>query len=269
MVHWFWLFQEMVQFFEIIKWNWTDGAEERATFCCLFIHYGNFGRRTCNCRKEESVMRVWIIVLLEWEKYQKKSQRIRPICRMTNKGAIWKINYKAVNLNRIDITGLIKSVHSTIEFHMYIQLLSQNVINLNGNINVTVTFWLFKFVNISIGMGPNEDWWRRKYMSEIIYICMHVCMYITNHLLAYEMWSLVFKMPINVLNLLSLNNTIHINIYRYVLYHSKYCNVLYLHYLYSHNAVYCCCATCFFPYLGYPWWWLSWAAICQTLCSVE
>jgi len=44
--------------FEIIKWNWTDVAEDRETFRCSFIHYENFGRRTCNCRKEESVMRV-------------------------------------------------------------------------------------------------------------------------------------------------------------------------------------------------------------------
>ena len=114
--------------------------------------------------------------------------------------------------------------------------MSRHVINLNGNVNVIVTFWLFKFVNISIKMGPNENWWRRKYASKCAYIyiyiyvcvcvcvCVWVCVYITNHLLAYEMWSLAVNITINVLNLISLNNTIHINIHRYVLYQSKYCS---------------------------------------------
>jgi len=38
------------------------------------------------------------------------------------------------------------------------------------------------------------------------------------------MWSLAVNIPLNMLNPLSLNNTIHINIYRYDLYHSKYCS---------------------------------------------
>ena len=55
-------------------------------------------------------------------------------------------------------------------------------------------------------------------------VSLYVCMYITHHIHAYELRSLSLNISINVLNLLSLNNTIHINIYRYVLYHSKYCS---------------------------------------------
>jgi hypothetical protein len=57
-VNWFWMLQQVALCFETITWNWTDLAKERATVCCSFIHYENFGRKTCNCTKEESVMRV-------------------------------------------------------------------------------------------------------------------------------------------------------------------------------------------------------------------
>jgi len=68
-VHWFWIFQQVALCFETIKWDWTNLAKDRTTFCISIIHYENLGRKTCNCRKEESVMRVWITVQQEWEKY--------------------------------------------------------------------------------------------------------------------------------------------------------------------------------------------------------
>jgi len=80
-------------------------------------------------------------------------------------------------------------------------------------------------------------------------------------------------MPMNVLNLLALNNTVHINIYRYVLYHSKYCSSTVMSYtstIYILTMLY----TAVLPHVpslvsGYPWWWLSWAAICKTVFGVE
>jgi len=67
-VHWFWMFQQVAPCFEAIKWDWTNLAKDRTTFCISIIHYKNFGRRTCNCRKEESVMTVWKTVQQEWQK---------------------------------------------------------------------------------------------------------------------------------------------------------------------------------------------------------
>jgi len=68
-------------------------------------------------------------------------------------------------------------------------------------------------------------------------------------------------MPINVLNLLSLNNTILINIYRYVLYHSKNCSSTVMSYnctIYILTMLY----TAVLPHVsapvsGYPWRCLS------------
>jgi hypothetical protein len=129
---------------------------------------------------------------------------------------------------------------------------------------VFLTFWLFTFVNIFIEMGQNENWWRRNYMSECIYsvyIYIYIYIYDTPHLCIRIVISRT-KHIHKCINLLSLNNTIHINIYRYVLYHSKYCSSTVMSYTctisYSYYAVYCCFVTCFFPCFGYPWWWLSW-----------
>jgi hypothetical protein len=47
------MFQQVALCFERIKFDWTDLAKDRATFCMLIIHYENFGRRTCNCRRED------------------------------------------------------------------------------------------------------------------------------------------------------------------------------------------------------------------------
>ena len=92
-------------------------------------------------------MRMWVTVLQEWEKYQKNTHKMRPIWRKTNNGATLTINYKqAVNLNTIDVTGLLQSVHSTIVFHSCIQLLSLQAINLNGNVNFFVTFRLLNLL---------------------------------------------------------------------------------------------------------------------------
>ena len=120
-------------------------------------------------------MSVWIIVQREWEKLQINTERMWPICHKTNKGEQTCCK-QCVNLNKIVANDLIQWVHSKIGLHRYTHLVSRHIIKLNGKFNVFVTLQLSKFVNISIGMCQNEDWWGWKYMfecSNIIYISIY------------------------------------------------------------------------------------------------
>jgi len=151
-------------------------------------------------------MSVWIIVLREWEKIQINTEIMWTIWRWNNEGAPWTTNYKSP-VSTIYVTGLRQWAHSAVGFHRYTHLLSRNIINLNGKCNVFVTLLLYKFVNISIGMGPNENWWRRKYMSDCQ--CMYVYLYMPHHFYWYDLWSHFANKHINVLNLLVLENITH------------------------------------------------------------
>jgi hypothetical protein len=76
-------------------------------------------------------------------------------------------------------------------------------------------------------------------------------MYNTYTLHAYEFPPLTLNISINVLNLLSINNITHINIYRYVLYHTKHCSSTVISYTSTIYVVTMLC-TAVLPHVSSP-----------------
>jgi hypothetical protein len=112
------------------------------------------------------------------DKYRENETNMaRDQWRSTLNNNLQKCCKQCVNLNAVDATGLLHWIHSAAGLHIYFQEIS---LIFNGKVNVLVTLSLYRFVNISIGMGPNENWWRRKYMSECqhIYICIYITTFI-------------------------------------------------------------------------------------------